>query len=449
MLYDNALLARVYLHGWQAIGHERYRRVCTETLDWALREMRGPEGGFFSALDADSEGEEGRFYAWSESEVRGLLGDAADPVIAHYGISESGNFEGRNVLHLAGGAEADPPPGLDDARRRLYAARAERTWPGLDDKRLAAWNALMIAALADAGAALRRADFLEAARQSARFVLERMRDDDGRLLRTFKDEEARLNAYLEDHAFLLEALLALYEASFEPVWFEEAVAMAKAMIERFGDPERGGFFSTSTDHEQLIARRKEIGDHPIPSGNSSAALGLLRLAALSGEPSYEKQAVAVLRLFRPAAERHPDAFGHLLQAFDFHLSPPARSRWWPPAAPMGRRWSSSPASSAPSTGPESSSQVGRRQPSDRRCCRVAQPSRHARLPTSARTSPAGCRSPMPRHCRSSSREAEGHRRALATAALATLALAAPASAGTGLQAYRVRSTASATRGRWR
>ena len=141
MLYDNALLARVYLHGWQALGHERYRRVCTETLDWALREMRGAEGGFFSALDADSEGEEGRFYVWTESEVQELLGEAADEVIAHYGISAGGNFEGRNVLHLAAGAAAAPPPGLEAARSRLYAARAERTWPGLDDKRLAAWNA--------------------------------------------------------------------------------------------------------------------------------------------------------------------------------------------------------------------------------------------------------------------------------------------------------------------
>ncbi len=332
MLYDNALLARVYLHGWQALGHERYRRVCTETLDWALREMRGAEGGFFSALDADSEGEEGRFYVWTESEVQELLGEAADEVIAHYGISAGGNFEGRNVLHLAAGATAAPPPGLEAARSRLYASRAERTWPGLDDKRLAAWNALMIAALADAGATLERGDYLEAARAGARFLLDRMRDSDGRLLRTFKDEEGRLNAYLEDHAFLLEALLVLYEASFESVWFEEAVTVAETMIERFGDPERGGFFSTSSDHEQLIARRKEIGDHPIPGGNSSAALGLLRLAALSGEASYEQQAVAVLRLFSPAAGRHPDAFGHLLQAFDFHLSPTREVALVAPAA---------------------------------------------------------------------------------------------------------------------
>jgi uncharacterized protein YyaL (SSP411 family) len=321
MLYDNALLARVYLHGWQTLGHERYRRIATETLDWALREMRGPEGGFYSAFDADSEGEEGLFYTWTPAEVREVLGGGAEAVIAHYGISEAGNFEGRNVLHLASGATAEPPTGLEKARRALYEARSERTWPGLDDKRLTAWNALMISALAETGAVLERADYLDAARACADFVLTQLRDENGRLLRTYKDGEARLNAYLEDHAFLLEALLTLYEATLEQRYFAEARALAATMTARFGDPERGGFFSTSDDHEELIARRKEIGDHPIPAGNSSAALGLLRLAALTGERDYEREGVGVLRLFHGAAARHPDAFGHLLQALDFHLSP--------------------------------------------------------------------------------------------------------------------------------
>ncbi|MEX2448829.1 MAG: thioredoxin domain-containing protein [Solirubrobacterales bacterium] len=323
MLYDNAQLARAYLHGWQALGHERYRRVCEETLDWALREMRGPEGGFHSALDADSEGEEGRFYVWAPAQIRDVLGaEQAEPILDFYGVGEAGNFEGRNVLHIAGGVEAPEPEGLAEARSALLEARAQRVWPGLDDKRLAAWNALMVGALAEAGAALERADYLDAARECADFVLERMRDEQGRLLRTYKDGEARLNAYLEDHAFLLEALLTLYEASFEQRWFEQARALAETMIERFGDRERGGFFSTSSDHEQLIARRKEIGDHPIPSGNSSAALGLLRLEALSGERSYGEWAEGVLRLFARAAPRRPEAFAHLLRALDFQLSPP-------------------------------------------------------------------------------------------------------------------------------
>ncbi|MEK6278242.1 MAG: thioredoxin domain-containing protein [Actinomycetota bacterium] len=321
MLYDNALLARAYLHGWQAIGHERYRRVCTETLDWALREMRGPEGGFYSALDADSEGEEGRFYVWTPAELTEVLGDSADAVIAYYGVIERGNFEGRNILHLAGGAAAPQPDGLEDARQALYETRSKRVWPGLDDKRLASWNALMIAALAEAGAVLERADYLDAARDCAGFVLEQMRDGGGRLLRTYKDGRAHLNAYLEDHAFLLEGLLTLYEATFEKRWFDAALETAAAMIAHFGDPERGGFFSTSDDHEELIARRKDFGDHPIPSGNSSAALGLLRLAALTGDHEYEQHAVGVLRLLHPAAIRHPDGFGHLLQALDFHLEP--------------------------------------------------------------------------------------------------------------------------------
>jgi hypothetical protein len=321
MLYDNAQLARIYLHGWLALGHERYRRVSEETLDWALREMRGPEGGFYSALDADSEGEEGRFYVWTPEELHAVLGEAAEEIGAYYGVSEAGNFEGRNILHLAAGAEATRPDGLAAAREALYEARSQRKWPGLDDKRLASWNALMIGALAGAGAVLGRSDYLDAARTCAEFVLRDLRDRDGRLLRTYKDGEARLNAYLEDHAFLLDALLTLYEATFEPRWFEAARKLADTTIGRFGDPDRGGFYSTSEDHEQLIARRKEIGDHPIPSGNSAAALALLRLEALSGERSYGEQAEGVLRLFAKVAPRQPSAFAHLLRALDFQLAP--------------------------------------------------------------------------------------------------------------------------------
>ena len=321
MLYDNALLARAYLHGWQALGHDRYRRVCEETLDWALREMRGPEGGFYSALDADSEGEEGRFYVWTPEQLERVLGGDAGAVAEYYGVTEGGNFEGASILHLARGAGAEQPPGLAEARRALYEARAERVWPGFDDKRLTAWNALTIAALADAGAVLGRDDYLAAARECAEFVLGSMRDEEDRLLRTYKDGRAHLNGYLEDHAFLLEALLALYEATFDQRWFRLAGELADTTIARFGDPERGGFFTTSDDHEELIARRKEIGDHPIPSGNSSAALGMLRLAALSGERSYERQAEGVFRLFAAPAADHPDTFAHLLRALDFHLSP--------------------------------------------------------------------------------------------------------------------------------
>jgi uncharacterized protein YyaL (SSP411 family) len=319
MLYDNALLARAYLHGWQVTREPLFRRVTEETLDWALREMRAPEGGFFSALDADSEGVEGKFYVWSVDELRAALAGEpdADEAIAWFGATDRGNFEGANIPVRGPGA----PERLDAWRARLYEVRSQRVWPGLDDKRLTSWNALMISALAEAGAVLERADYLDAAAGAAEFLLGSLRDEQGRLLRTWKDGQGRLNAYLEDHAFLLEALLTLYESSFEPRWFAEARALADTMIDRFGDEEHGGFFETSSDHERLLARRKDLEDHPIPSGNASAAYGLLRLSALTGEQAYEQQALGVLRLLHELAAQLPQGFGHLLQALDFHLAP--------------------------------------------------------------------------------------------------------------------------------
>ena len=324
MLYDNALLARAYLHGWLVSGAGQdpdpiLRRTAEETLDWALREMTGPEGAFYSALDADSEGVEGKFYVWSIDELRDVLGDDAEEAIAWFGATQSGNFEGANILESRG---PEPAPEVRERiRAALLARRAERIRPGLDDKRLTAWNALMIGALAEAGAVLEREDYLAAARRAAAFVLDEMRDEDGRLLRTYNAGEAKLNGYLEDHAFLVEALLTLYEATFEPRWFHAARELADTMIERFADHDGAGFFQTSSDHEQLVARRKEIDDSPIPSGQSSAAYGLLRLAALTGDSRYEEAALGVLRLFADLLARSPLAFGHLLQALDFHLAP--------------------------------------------------------------------------------------------------------------------------------
>ncbi|HEY2397953.1 MAG TPA: thioredoxin domain-containing protein [Solirubrobacteraceae bacterium] len=331
MLYDNALLARAYLHGWQAFGDEDLRAVCVGTLEWALREMRGPEGGFYAALDADSEGVEGRFYVWTAAELRALLDEDADAAVEWLGVSEEGNFvdphhpePGLNVLQDRALPEGGPRPDEKTRRRiaaRLLAARAERVRPGLDDKRLTSWNALMIAALAEGGAVLEEPRYREAAVACAEFVLAELRDDGGRLLRTYNDGQAKLDGYLEDHAFLLEALIALFESTCEPRWFEEATALADAMIARFADTENGGFFSTSSDGEALIARRKDVEDTPIPSGASSAAVGLLRLAELTGEDRYERHAVSVLRLLHELAPLHPAAFGHLLQALHWHLSP--------------------------------------------------------------------------------------------------------------------------------
>jgi uncharacterized protein YyaL (SSP411 family) len=396
MLYDNALLARAYLHGYRLAeegGEEKeegYARVCRAVLDWALREMRGPEGGFYSALDADSEGVEGRFYVWRAGELEGLLGGDADAAIRWLGCSEEGNFvdphhpePGLNVL-----TDRSPPASRPDAttreriRARLLEARETRTRPGLDDKRLTSWNALTIAALADAGAVLDEPRYLDAAKRCAEFVLRDLREpspadstepsrqheptthddtkpsrqheptthDDTkpsrqheptaaggteprRLLRTYSEGQARIGGYLEDHAFLLEALIVLFEATCEERWLTEARALAEQTIERFADPERGGFFSTPSDGEELIARRKDLEDSPIPSGASSAAMGLLRLAQITGEESYERHALGVLRLLHEIAPRHPGAFGHLLQALQLHLSPAAGLACAVPPAP--------------------------------------------------------------------------------------------------------------------
>jgi hypothetical protein len=317
MLYDNALLARAYLHGWQVSGRERFQRVCCETLDWALREMRGPEGGFCSALDADSEGIEGKFYVWSESELRDVLGSELAPAALDY--FRPHRFEHALILEARG--PEPPPEALQEIRRRLLDARSHRVRPGLDDKRLTGWNGLMIAALAEAGAVLGRSDYVQAAVDCATFVLSSLRDENGRLLRTWKDGRGRIDAYLEDHSYMLAALIGLYEATGDPRWYAEATALADVMIERFSDPERGAFYTTADDHEPLAARRKDLEDSPIPSGNSAAALGLLRLALLSGEGKYERHALGVLRLLFPLAARHPQAFGHLLLAADFYLAP--------------------------------------------------------------------------------------------------------------------------------
>ena len=319
MLYDNALLARAYLHGWQVSGNQRFVRVCRETLDWALREMRGPEGGFCAALDADSEGVEGKFYVWTVEQLRAVLGPAlAEEAIAYFGATESGNFEhATNVLEARG----PEPRSLEEIRRVLYEARSARVRPGLDDKRLTAWNALMVSALAEVGAVLGDQRYVEAAVACASFLLAELRDSDGRLLRTWKDGRGRIGAYLEDHAFLLEALITLYESTFELRWYREAVQLADTLIGRFEDRDRGGFFTTPQDRGELPVRRKDLEDSPIPSGNSAAAFGMLRLALLSGEGKYERHALGVLRLLFPLAARHPLAFGHLLRAADFYAAP--------------------------------------------------------------------------------------------------------------------------------
>jgi uncharacterized protein len=320
MLYDNALLGRAYLHGWQVSGEPLFRRVCEETLDWTLREMRGPEGGFCSALDADSEGVEGKFYVWTTDQLRSALGDDGlfDDAVSFFGATATGNFEGgANVLEGRG----PEPERLQEIRAALLTVRAERVRPGLDDKRLTSWNALMISALAQAGAALERPAYIAAAVACAEFLLRDMRDAGGRLLRTWKDGRGHIDAYLEDHAYLVEALLTLYEATFDPRWYETARSTADTMIERFADAEDGGFFTTAADRADGFARRKDLDDSPTPAGGSAAAFGLLRLARLTGEYAYEQRALGVLSVLAPIVAEHPHGFGHALQAIDFYLAP--------------------------------------------------------------------------------------------------------------------------------
>jgi uncharacterized protein YyaL (SSP411 family) len=337
MLYDNALLARAYLHGWQVSSEPLLRRACCETLDWALRELRGPEGGFCSALDADSEGVEGKYYVWTLAELRDALAplgpDAAEQAVTFFGTTQAGNFEGANVLE-GRGPELGPEV-LERVRARLYEVREQRVRPGLDDKRLCSWNALTISALAETGATLQRPDYVAAAVACAEFVLRDMVGADGRLLRTFKDGRAHIDAYLEDHAYLLEAMLTLYEATLDPRWYREAVRLAEVLDDRFADQEQGGFFTTGADHSNGFARRKDLDDAPIPAGGSSAAFGLLRLAALSGSHGYESSALGVLRVLAPIVGRHPQGFGHALRALDFYL---ARVREVAVVGPSGPRF---------------------------------------------------------------------------------------------------------------
>ncbi|HEX6425401.1 MAG TPA: thioredoxin domain-containing protein [Acidimicrobiales bacterium] len=321
MLYDQALLARAYLHAWQVTGLDRYRQVVEETIGYVLRDLRHADGGFYSAEDADSEGEEGRFYVWTPDEVVAALDgdtDLAGEVMAFYGVTPGGNFEGRTILNrLAQRGRLDRPAHIEDARRRLLAARERRVRPGLDDKVLTEWNGLMLATLAEAAAATGRSDWLDAAVANGEFLLRALRRDDGRWLRSWQaDGGARHLAFAADHGALVDAFVRLAEATGHARWMGEARATADALLDLFWDAERGGVFTTGSDAERLITRNKDLMDNASPGANSLAAVGLLRLAALTGDDRYRHHADQILRLAGPVATRHPTAFGHLLVAVD-------------------------------------------------------------------------------------------------------------------------------------
>ena len=332
MLYDNALLSRHYLHVYQQTKDDFYRRVAEETLDYVVREMTDAGGGFYSTQDADSEGHEGKFFVWSVGEVEEILGaEEAALFNAYYDVTEAGNFEGKNILHVTrsveeAAKELSVSAGrlsdvLGRGRQALFEAREKRVKPGRDEKILTAWNGLMLASFAEACAIFERDDYREIAEKNAEFVLANLRRD-GLLLRTHKDGQSKLNGYLEDYAFFADGLLALYEATGTLRWLEEARALTDKMIEEFWDEEEGGFFYTGKSHEELIVRSKDYLDNATPSGNSVAAEVLLHLAALTGVEDYERKAVALFRLLSDTLKRYSSAFGRLLGALDFHLSTP-------------------------------------------------------------------------------------------------------------------------------
>ena len=333
MLYDNAQLARVYLHAWQVTGDDFYRRVTEETLDYVLLEMRHEDGGFYSSQDADSEGVEGKFYVWSAAEIREALGEDADAFMRIYGVSDEGNWEGHNILNLHLDLEAlAAQRGIDAgklkarmaaARTKLYELRSKRIWPGLDDKVLTSWNGLMLAAFAEAGMALRRPDYIVAAESNAEFLHRTMRRDSGRLFRTWKaGSEAKYNAYLEDYAYLADGLLALYEATFETRWMDWARELVELMLKHFCDSDNGGFFDTSDDHEQLIHRPKDLQDNAVPSGNSIAASVLLKLSLLTGNGDYWEVAERSVGTMTKFMSQYPSGFGQWLNAASFMVSEP-------------------------------------------------------------------------------------------------------------------------------
>jgi hypothetical protein len=326
MLYDQALLTGAYLHGWLVTGEPRYRRVVEETIGYVLRDLRHPAGGFFSAEDADAEGVEGKFFLWSLDELDALAGDDASEVIRYFGVTKDGNFTdphtgfSGNILHVVDRTAARPAA-VTRLLPRLLEVRAQRVRPGLDDKVLLGWNALFLRSLAEAAAALERDDWMDAARENARFLLAELRRDDGRLLRSWQDGRAAIPGYGEDYAALLEALLTLTEVD-DVSWLIEARTVADDMLRLFGDAERGGIFTTGSDAEPLIVRPKDVQDNATPCENSLAASGLLRLTALTGSAGYEDQAARWLRAMAPLLGEHPTAFAYLLSALDRWLAPP-------------------------------------------------------------------------------------------------------------------------------
>jgi uncharacterized protein YyaL (SSP411 family) len=347
MLYDQAQLALLYLQAWQATGDPEYRRVTEETLDYVVREMTHPDGGFYSTQDADSEGEEGKFFLWDRAEIESVLDpEAARVALDYWGVADGPNFEGRSILHVprepaeAAAALGVPAERLMEtvaqARAALFRHREGRVKPGRDEKVLSGWNGMMARAFAEASAALGRPDYLRVAERNARFLLSALVVN-GRLLRTWKDGRAKLLGYLEDHAMVIDGLLALHEVTLDRSWLDAARRLAGAMVDLFWDPATEGFFDTGRDHEALVVRPRSLFDSAVPCGSSVAADVLLRLAVLTGEAALERRAVDTIRSVAPLMARYPSGFGRFLGALDFHLDAPVEMALvWPSGGPDDR-----------------------------------------------------------------------------------------------------------------
>lgn len=322
MLYDNALLSHVYLHGYLITGKQLYRRIAEETMDYVLREMTAPEGGFYSTQDADSEGVEGKYYLWTYDEIVQVIGEKQGKIIKHhFGITSEGNFEGRNILHVASDIMPAASSKIDQAKSSLLKKRGQRVKPGRDDKVLASWNGLMLASLAEAAGVLERRDYLAAAVANGSFLLNSMVSD-GYLRRTYKDGVAKINGYLEDYALVIEGLLGLHQVTFSSNWLRQAIKLAETMVELFWDNDTKTLYDAGDMHENLFVRPKSIHDAPLPSGPSAATSVLLKLAVLADNEQFRHIASQSLQSMRDFLERYPLGFANWLCALDFYLSTP-------------------------------------------------------------------------------------------------------------------------------
>lgn len=333
MLYDNALLIRSYLYGYQVTGDETYRRIVEETIEYVRREMASPEGGFYSSQDADSEGQEGKFFVWSRQELADLLPEEVDTdlLLDYWGLEDGPNFEGRSILwvpthpkevaHRHAVSVEDLRDQVALARKVLFAAREQRIKPSRDEKVLVSWNALLINSLAQAGRALEEPAYVALAATAADFILTIMRQKNGCLFRSYKDGQSRFNAYLEDYSFLIEALVELYQSTFDARWFDEALQLTEIMVEQFWDDE-SGFFDTPHNHESLITRPQEVTDNAIPSGTSGAIAALARMAAFTGNTQWREQVERILARLGTAIQQYPQAFSYLACQLEFVTSLP-------------------------------------------------------------------------------------------------------------------------------